>query len=340
MMALTPARCYNTHMKWLRKYWPYFVLVVLLALNATIWVKREAVADWWRLRNYTPPANVAQLAGDDDMTDYAKHLFYINHPLLEGKNDFNGNCADKGVDTAVLGCYHGNRQGIYIYAVTDARLQGVEQVTAAHEMLQQAYDRLSSNERSYIDSLLEDFYKNGLTDDSIKSKIDSYKSQAGVDLVNEMHSIFGSEVRNLPPKLETYYQRYFTDRAKLASYSESYRAEFTRRQDLVKQYDAQLDNLKAQINANKATLQVEMNQLKAQESEINGDAGAHDQAKYDADIQSYNALVVTYNALLTVTKQMIDQHNQIVDQRNNIAVQEQQLQEALDSRLDSPVTQQ
>ncbi|MET1033372.1 MAG: hypothetical protein ABWX94_02645 [Candidatus Saccharimonadales bacterium] len=323
-------------MTWFRRYWPYIVLVVLLAVNATVWIKREPITDWWRLRDYQPSQEIAVLVTDDAMTDKARHLFYVNHPTLENKEDFNMHCSDKSEDTAVLGCYHGNRQGIYLYAVTDSRLEGVRQVTAAHEMLHQAYDRLSNAERERIDKLLQDFYTGGMISEDIKTKIDTYKKQSDVVLANEMHSIFGSEVRNLPHELEEYYKQYFVDRSKVVGFSESYRAEFTRRQELVKKYDTQLANIKRQIDSNKASLETKMTALKAKEAEIDQDVSGSNQAEYNSDVQTYNSTVQAYNAQLAATRTLIDQHNQIVGQRNDIAVQEQELQQALDSRLETP----
>lgn len=325
-------------MKWFRKFWPYILLVILLACNAAVWVERQNIADWWKLRNYTPPTAIASLAGDTTMTDYSKRMFYVNHPVLEDKQAFNEHCSDKGEETAVLGCYHGNRQGIYLYAVTDERLSGVRQVTAAHEMLHQAYDRLSSDEKKRVDGLLEDFYKNGLTDESIKSKLDSYRSQ-GADLENEMHSIFATEVRTLSPQLEEYYKKYFTDRLKIVSYSESYQAEFTRRKDQVAAYDGQLAALKEQINSNKSDLKSKLAELNAKEKEINDDVNGHNQAEYQADVVLYNQMVEDYNSELAATRRLISEYNDIVAKRNDIAVQEQQLQKALDSRLTQPAKQ-
>lgn len=325
-------------MRSFRRVWPYVILAILLFVNIFAWSQRQNIADWMRLRNYAPPADIAVLASDATMTDYAKHLFYVNHPSLESKEDFNRHCSDESKETAVLGCFRGNRQGIYIYAVTDERLEGVRQVTAAHEMLHQAYERLSDKERQRINRLLHDFYENALTDEAVKAKMDSYKKQPDTDLANEMHSIFGTEVRELPQELEDYYKKYFTDRSKVVSDREAYQGEFTRRQQLVEQYDAQLSRLKAQINENKRTLEDEMDFLNTKEKEINRDIASNDQAAYEADVQEYNATVARYNGLLTATRSLITEHNEIVNKRNEIAIQEQELQQALDSRLTSPAS--
>lgn len=323
---------YTKSMKFIRRFWPYLLLAVLVIGNIFVWAERQPIADWWRLRNYTPSSDVATLATDDTMTSKAKHLLYINHPVLESKAAFNMHCTDKGEETAVLGCYHGDRQGIYLYAVSDARLNGVRQVTAAHEMLHQAYDRLSTKERQRIDKLLQDYYANGLTDDAVKSKLDAYK-KSDADLNNEMHSIFGTEVRDLPAALETYYKQYFSNRVKVVEYRESYQGEFTRRKDLVAQYDAQLAGLKDRINANKATLVTTLSDLKAKEKDIDKDVAAQDQPQYSADLNAYNNMVRAYNGLLNTTRSLIEQYNGIVTQRNDIEVQERQLQQALDSRI-------
>jgi hypothetical protein len=327
-------------MKLLRRLWPYLLLVLLITANLVAWNQRQNIADWWRLRDYQASTEVAALAVDTTMTGYGQRLFYVNHPSLEDKQSFNQHCTEKTEETAVLGCYHGNRQGIYIYAVNDERLQGVREVTAAHEMLHQAYDRLSTSERFRINKLLEAYYENGLTDQAVRDKLDTYKKLQNTVLVNEMHSIFGTEVRNLPEELESYYQQYFTDRAKVVDKREAYQGEFTRRQDTVKQYDAQLFSLKGRITANKALLESEMNFLNNKEKEIAQDIAVSEQVAYEADVREYNATVMQYNALLTATRALIAQHNDIVKKRNDIAIQEQQLQQALDSRLETPTTKQ
>ncbi len=327
-------------MKSFRRLWPHALLVALVAANVVAWSGRQNIADWWRLHDYKPAAEVSALVNDTSMTAYGQKLFYINHPLLEDKESFNMHCSDKGEETVVLGCYVGNRLGIYLYAVTDERLRGVRQVTAAHEMLHQAYDRLSTREQSHINTLLVQYYETSLKSDDIRKKVDSYKTHENTDLANEMHSIFGSEVRDLTPELEEYYGRYFSDRQKVVNLSEAYRGEFTRRQELVKQYDARLDTLKSQIGTSKATLESDLSFLKTKEKEINQDINNQDQASYEADVREYNATVNTYNALLTATRKLIDEYNKIVGERNDIAVQEQQLQQALDSRLDSPPSKQ
>src|SRR4051812_21783202 len=69
------------------------------------WFKRQEIYDWARLRNYTPPANIAQLAADTTMNASAERIFYVNHPELENQKTFSSSCGSVGEQTIVLGCY-------------------------------------------------------------------------------------------------------------------------------------------------------------------------------------------------------------------------------------------
>jgi hypothetical protein len=326
-------------MKSFRRLWPYLLLVVLIACNVTVWLQRDRIADWWRLRDYSAPQEIAVLASDTTMTDLGQHLFFVNHPSLEEKSAFNEHCADHDEETAVLGCYHGDRRGIYLYAVTDPRLEGVREVTAAHEMLHQAYDRLGDSERERIEGLLQTLYDSGTMSADIHKKIDSYRKH-GADLANEMHSIFGTEARTLTPDLEEYYSRYFRDRQAVVGLYETYRGEFTRRQDLAKQYEQQMKEVKGQFDANKSQLNQKSAFLDNKEKEINNALASNDRAAYESAIAEYNDMVRVYNAQLAVMRRLADDYKRVSAERNAILVQEHELEAALDSRLESDLQEQ
>jgi len=223
-----------------------FAWSLLVIIGAIIgFASRERIMDWLVLRSYSPPTAIVQLADATTMNADARNLFYINRPAIQEREEFNKNCTNKTEQTVVLGCYHGNRQGIYLFKVDSAELKGVEEVTAAHEMLHQAYDRLSTTERKRIDGLLQDFYTHKLQDASVKDQIDSYKKSEPDAVVNEMHSLFGTEVKDLSPELEQYYMQYFSNRGTVVSLYSKYQAAFTERQKQVEAYDAELKAQKA-----------------------------------------------------------------------------------------------
>lgn len=316
--------------------------ICLLAVIAGGWwtvTHRQTIYDWARLYHYQPSSVVSQLATDTTMTPDARHIFYVNHPAIQSSSAFNQNCKGQGEQTIVLGCYHGNQLGIYVYDVTDARLQGVEQVTAAHEMLHAAYDRLSAKDKSYIDGLLQDYYNNDVHDQRIIDTINAYKKSEPNDVVNEMHSVFGTEIANLPAPLENYYKRYFTDRSKVVGYATNYESEFTSRKTAITNYDAELTQLKSQIDQQEANLKTKGASIDQQRAQLQQERNAGNIDAYNAGVASFNAQVDAYNNEVNSAKALIDQYNDIVAKRNAIVLEEQQLTQALNSQTVPQATQ-
>lgn len=314
------------------------VSLIVLVLLAVAALNRQAIYDWSRLRNYQAPTEIAKLADETAMTDKSRNIFYVNHPQVAAKETFNQSCPNNGGEqTIVLGCYRPPQQGIYVFKVTDAQLTGVEQVTAAHEMLHAAYDRLSSKEKEHINMLLND-YSNQTQDQRLKDVINSYRKTEPNDVVNEMHSIFGTEVATLPAELEEYYKQYFTDRQKVVAFAAQYQGAFTSRRNQITQYDAQLLGLKKDIDAKRAELDVQASKLQGLRVQLDALRGS-DTTAYNAQVDSFNAQVATYNQLRSQTQSLISQYNSTVEKRNAIALEEQNLAQALDSRLQSQSTQ-
>jgi prefoldin subunit 5 len=312
------------------------VLLTWFIILAVAIANRQNIFDWWRLQGYHPPTEVAQIAGSDTMTAYARKIWYVNHPAFDDKPTFRSACPNNGGEqTIVLGCYHSDQAGIFVLSVTDPRLKGVMEVTSAHEMLHAAYDRLSSADKKSIDAQLLAYFNSGLTDARIKTTIAAYKQTEPNDLVNEMHSIFGTEVAKLPAGLEQYYKRYFTNRQQVVALGAQYQAEFTSRQQAVAQYDDQLTALKKQIDSQEADLKTKQAGISDQHDRLiqlrnGGDVGA-----YNAAVPTYNAAIDTYNQEVATVRSLINQYNQLVVKRNAIALEEDELVNVLNSNTPS-----
>ncbi len=320
-------------MKFLRRLLPFFVLVLFLAAGGLLWVHHEWLGDTIVLRSYDAPQQITSLADETAMTNYGKRLFFVNKPELNDKTLFNEHCQHVSTDAAVLGCFKGNRQGMYIFDVTDPRLNGIEQVTAAHEMLHQAYERLDNAERRHIDQLLNDYYQNGLTDESVKSKMAIYQVTEPDNLANEMHSIFGTEIKDLPKELEDYYAQYFTDRQKVLGYRAMSQAAFDSYRQQIAAYDAQLAELQPRIDQMEVALTQKITTLKAAKAELDADLAAGRVGEYNTGVAPYNALVNSYNKDLATLNQRIAEFNKLVQERNEVSVEVTELNKALDSSL-------
>jgi hypothetical protein len=315
-----------------------FILVAWLAALGLVALNRQNIIDWWRLREYQAPAIVSQLAEQDTMTDYGRRVFFVNQPEIVTKQNFGVSCKNHGGEqTIVLGCYHGGQSGIFLLDVTDSRLDGVEQVTAAHEMLHAAYERLSSKERASVDKMLKDFYKQHLNDPRILKTIEAYKKSEPKDLVNEMHSIFGTEIIDLPVELEQYYRRYFNNRTKVANFAAQYQSEFTSRQEQIDRHDAELDSLRQRIDAAEADLTGRQATINERQAELVGLRNSGSVEAYNAGVPTFNRLVEEYNAQVELIKQLIGQHNDLVARRNAIALEESQLVKELSPSNAAPI---
>jgi hypothetical protein len=300
-------------------------LVVTIALVVAVFfglAHAQAIQDWFKLRGYQPPAKISQLASDDTMTNYATHIFYVNHPDITGV--FKG--CNQSEQTIVLGCYHGAQTGIEIKNVTDARLNGVEEVTAAHEMLHAAYDRLNTDEKNKVNAMLTDYYDHHLTDKRIIDTIKSYKKTEPNDVVNEMHSVFGTEIANLPSGLENYYKKYFSDRPRVAAFAANYEAEFTNRIAKIDVYDAQLDSMRAQIHSQEQSLQTQLLSLQT-------DRARAERSNNNTEIGAYNSRVTAYNDGVRKLQSDIAAFNALVEQRNTLAAELKSLQSSLGTQL-------
>src|SRR5690554_1900359 len=87
-------------------------VIVLLLVPAVTWTQRWEIFDWWRLRAYEAPSEIAVLADRTTMTDYARKLLYVYHAELQDKEGFNQHCQN-AEHTIVLGCFV-EGQGIYL----------------------------------------------------------------------------------------------------------------------------------------------------------------------------------------------------------------------------------
>ncbi len=321
-------------MKFVRRIWPAAVLVVLLAAGAGLWLKHDAVLDWLATRGYQPSAQMSHIVSETTMTPYAQRLLFANQPAIETKQAFNQHCTDPSDQVAVLGCFVGNRLGIYIYDVTEPRLQGIEEVTAAHEMLHQAYQRLGKQEKTRINGLLQE-YHDLKASQALRDKIASYKASEPDQLLNEMHSIFGTEAPDLPVELETYYKQYFTDRQQVLALHQKYQSEFDQRIAQIHEYDTRLAGLKSQIDADKQSLKIYEQNLRDQRHQLDAYLANNQINQYNAAVPGYNATVAQYRNLVAATNRLIDEFNQVLADRNTLAVQERQLEDAIDSSVNA-----
>jgi hypothetical protein len=313
----------------MKRFTTIAITAVIAALPFVALWQRQAIFDWWRLLNYQPTAQIESLANDTTMTDDGRRLFYVYHAELQDSEAFNQSC-EFGEQSIVLGCYVSG-QGIYIYNVTDDRLDGIQEVTAAHEVLHAGYERLSSEERKRIDSLTFAEYTK-LDDKRIKDAVEAYRKRDPNIVPNELHSIIGTEVRDISSELEKYYAQYFTNRKAIVAYSEHYEQAFIEQKEKAAALEKEIKEVRDQINNLEAQLRTTKTELEQQYASLQADRAQADPSSYNTRVRVYNSEVQAYNDGVKTSYVLIDKHNELVKQYNKVVSEEKELIEAIDSR--------
>lgn len=296
----------------------WLVSAILIVASAGLWTQRQNVVDAIQYHQYTPTPAIKAVAADAGLTDDAIFTFYATRPALESSAAFNQHCERREADSPILGCYAANR--IYIYDISDERLNGIEVITAAHELLHAEYDRLPDAERQRLTPLLEAAYVPG-DNTKLDARMKYYEKTEPGQTINELHSIVGTEFASIDPELEKYYARFFKDRASLVA--------------LHQQVESTFDSLSAEADGLVA-------QIEALASQINSDS-----EQYNQDAEALNRAVETFNERASRTGGFTTQaefqsaRQSLVNQSNALASFRQQIQtniteyKTLLARLDS-----
>ena len=305
-----------------------FLTAALVGAGYFVVVFRQDIQDWWALRNYTPAANIVALADETAMTGYGRDMFYVSQPKVEDSEAFNLHCTHTGEKTVVLGCYVAQR--IYLYNVTDPRLDGVVEVTAAHEMLHAVYERMDEEEKAKINALIEAELPK-VTDERLRGLIELYAESEPGQKLNEMHSILGTEYSGLSSELETYYKQYFSDRTKVVALAQKYQGAFAASQARIADMSGRLQGLKTKIDANTEEINRQRAEIESESDRLNS-LRSTDTTAYNAAVPGYNAKTRAYNNLVLATRQLIEEYNQLVIEHNNEAAAQSSLYRSLDSQ--------
>ncbi len=308
--------------------------LMLAVVAVGIWtvVNRQLVFDQLRVWQYQPSSAVEQLATRSTMTDSGKFHFYTAWPQLESADNFNQDCRRVEKASPIVGCYVSGKETIHIYDVTDPELDGIKEVTAAHEMLHVAWSRLSEQRRAELTKLLEAAYQR-LADDKLAERMAYYERAQPGSRANELHSILGTEFADLGDELEAHYRTYFADRTALVKLHAQYNEKFTAAEAESEQLAASLAARKAEIEQLAAAYMASVEQFNQKVSSFNSRAEnggftsqeqfasersslvnestrlKNQQQTIEAKVAAYNADVEKLNAL----GEKIDRLNQSLD---------------------------
>lgn len=261
-----------------RHYGGWIVLIcVLAAIIAALAIFNQVgygnnlvvkIQDFYQGQTYQPSAEMARIKKDLQLTEKGEFLFNAARPELMSAADFNAHCRNGASETAVLGCYTGGN--IYVYNITDSELNGIRELTSAHELLHAVYARMSDEERAgLVEPLTRTFDAH---QDYLGEEINNYDSSQKQE---ELYVRAGTEVADLPEALERHYAQFFKDQDAIVAFYNSY------------------------INVFRA-LKSEMSTLKSEMEAINTDVTAKT-AEYERRSAQLSADIVSFNSCAKVT---------------------------------------
>jgi len=309
--------------------------LVFLAVGAIVTYAvvqyKQPILDRVRAQSYQPSEMASQLRKDLKLTDEGTLYFDASETALQSSSTFNQSCQQqKETKNPILGCYY--LQKIYVYDITNKKLDGIEQTTAAHEVLHAAYERLSDSERNAIDMQLQRVYKS-INNTDLQERMAYYEKTEPGEEANELHSILGSEFATLSPELEEHYRQYFTDRQVIVSYYQQYDAVFSSVQEkLARQLQAINDGID-QLNRDIAQYNVDVKNLEA-------DIAAYQRQTYtsqaasDAEFNRLKALEDQYNQRAKDINLDIQRINQLKRERNELVKEYNSLNQSINSSIE------
>ena len=269
------------------------VVLAVVALGSVLAINnRQYLVDQWTARTFEPSAVVQGYIERSTMTDHGRFLFLASQPVVAAADEFNTVCENHEEGSGVLGCYTNRDKIITLFDITDPQLDGMEEVVAAHEMLHAAWDRMGTDERARITTLLEAEYDKLSGDADFIARMEVYARTEPKQRVNELHSIIGTEVGDLAPELEQYYDQYFSDRAALVALHVKSNAVFL-------QIEAQTAALVSEIDALKGDIENDLADYNSGYDQLNLDIEAFNQRADSGQFESQEQFDSERAALLS-----------------------------------------
>lgn len=236
----------------------------------------QRITDQIAVWNFEPSAEIAGYVERSTMTDQGEFLFYASSPRVDTQQSFDSVCSSDEEGVGTLGCYLPASGAIHLYDITDERLDGMEEVIASHEMLHAAWARMGDAERAVISPLLEQQATAMEGDPAFVERMDFYARSEPGERLNELHSILGTEVADLDPRLEQHYADLFADRQQLVGLFTVSNQVFVDLENQATALVAELEALSAGIEADYASYTAGFDQLDADVESFNARADAGD----------------------------------------------------------------
>jgi hypothetical protein len=281
----------------------------------------------------TPAPELVALADRASMSEAGRRAFYLADPKLVGREQLEDECPSFE-EASVLGCFTDGK--IFILRVDDPRLDGIEEVTAAHEMLHAVWhSEHTTIERADLGAETEaEFVR--IDDAELNATIATYRDNDPEVVPDELYAILGTEVPFLSEPLEADYERWFDDRSAvvaLAAQSQSVLEELERE---IESLSAQLVDLDETLNNLDVQVEAQQQELADLESELGSLRAADRVGAYNALVPVFNGVVDDYNSTIAWYDTVVSDYNEVVARHNALADEHSSILRQLDPRSAPP----
>ena len=270
---------------------------VLIALVIIAFAHRGTIRDHFLASTFEASEDVFTLTEGLHLTAAGERIFLASQPELGPPEDFNRWCSgvEHSEHSHVLGCF--SHSEIYLFDVTDERLDGIVEVTAAHELLHAAYARMSPREQDELGTALNAEYERIVqASPRLAERMSVYDDLSSRAFTNELHSILGTEVMVLSDALEEHYAQWFQDRRQIVQLHERVSTVFSDLQARAHAVSDEMSQLRENIETRNAVYTVDVEQY-------NADADAfrarNDRYEFSDNFEEFNEL----------RTELVDRHN-------------------------------
>lgn len=317
-----------------KKLLSLFSLLAILLTGLWAWGNKWEIHDRWVSRSYSATKDSTEVLNNLDLTSKGELVYKASLTEVDDKEKFRLRCPVQRFEQAsVLGCY-GNRR-IYVLKVDEEKLNGIEEVTAAHELLHAMFERMDSSERDRVGVLVNELRGN-TGDQQTEELINNYQKNLGLgeELNNEMFAIFGTQLKNVGPELEEIYKVYFKDRASIVDKYFDYNSEFQRLNNIISNYDQRLTELRENKESLESEITILDEELNREKNQIEFLQNSDSQEQYQSAVESYNQKVRLYNSKVEEIRSVIAEYNSIVEKRNKEALSAKSLADKLNANVE------
>ena len=287
------------------------VVVMMTTILVAAFLNRTFLRDLIVGATFSESAEISSIKTNLELTGGADVVFRATKPKLLKEDQFNNICRDDDAYISILGCYVNDE--ISLYDIKSSELNGIVESTAAHELLHAVWKRMDDGEKNRIGELLNAVYNDELYNKELKNELSNYSSD---ELLDELHSRVGTEIKNLPKELEEHYAKYFRNQDVVVKFYEKYNEIFKEIKKERDELESEMQNINTIIGQKAILYKEKNNSLSSRVLEFNqcaetpgcftstGEFYAKrsellaEQAELNADYEEINVLIDDYNSLI------------------------------------------